>query len=130
MNNKSAADGIISFDFERTFPHKFWVSNWLADDTYPDGVCYKILSVRNEQSKTAEIVLLRSFRDGSKEILHRADLPLAELENAASVFVDGLTKKLNLDFEEQNFQMTKTLDEFNKIASAYGWHMHQPDRKS
>ena len=109
--------GIISFDFQHVFPHLFWISNWVVDATYPKGVCYKILSVRDEAASLGELVLIRTLRDGTKEILHRARVHLNELQNAASIFVDGLSKKLGLNFEEQDYRMVKTIDEFKQITT-------------
>ena len=116
--------GIITFDFHYIFPHFFWISNWVVDVTYPKGVCYKILSVRDEAASMGELVLIRTFRDGTKEILHRARVPLNELQNAASIFVDGLSKKLDVNFEEQDYRMAKTIDEFKQITTKYGWVMN------
>jgi hypothetical protein len=81
------------------------------------------LSVRDEDMNKAELVLIRNFRDGTKEVLHRACVPLTELKSAASVFVDGLSKKLNLNFEEQDYRTAKTLDDFHQLTTNYGWSM-------
>jgi hypothetical protein len=129
MSSESVTAGIVNFDFQNVFPHKFWISNWITDDSYSNGVCYKILSVRDEQSKMAQLVLVRSFRDGSKEILRRAEVPLIELETAAHFISDRLTKELGLNFEEQNFQMARTLNDFNRLAAEYGWSVRPPDSK-
>jgi len=126
MSNELSSAGIVSFDFQRIFPHIFWISSRVIDKTYPDGVIYKILSVRDEYLKTAELVLIRSLHDGRKEILHRANVPLTELENAAHIFVDGLTKQFHLTFEEQNYENVKKLQEFHKITEKYGWSMKDP----
>lgn len=127
MNNELATIGIVNFDFQNVFPYKFWISNWLTDESYPAAVCYKILSVRDEPSNRAQVVLVRSFRDGAKEILHRAEVPFSEVESASQILTGGLKEKLNLNFEEQDFQTARTLSDFNRIASRHGWHIKPPD---
>ena len=121
MNNLGNSIGLVNFDFLRFFPQKFWVSNSATDKIYPAGYCYKILSVRDENESKAELVLIRSQRDGTKETLHRAIVSLGELDEAASIFSVGLAKKFGLDFEEQDFTAVRTLEEFRAISQKYGW---------
>ncbi len=113
--------GIVRIDFARHFPHKFWISNWSEDETYPDGFRYKLLGVRNEREQVVELVLLLEERSGEKQEMHRAQAKLAAADGYASVFVNGLTKKLALDFEKQDFSAVRTPEEFEQAVAAYGW---------
>ncbi|HSY44023.1 MAG TPA: hypothetical protein VK811_08925 [Candidatus Acidoferrum sp.] len=124
MNDDNQILGIINFDFRHVYPHVFWVSNWISDNAYPDGVAYKILSVRNELLDKAELVLVRFFRDGGKEVLHRAHIPLKEVKEAAHFIINGLSKEFHLDFLEQDFHTARTLDDFHALTSKYGWKMN------
>jgi hypothetical protein len=123
MTSSDIGIGLVNFDFVRFFPQKFWVSNWATDETYPSGYCYKILAVRDEMERRVELVLIRSQRDGTKEELHRAAVPIGELDEAASVFSVGLAKKFGLDFEEQDFSAVRTLEEFRALSQKYGWSL-------
>lgn len=123
---KSDISGIVQFNFKTTFPHIFWVSNTISDTEYPNGVSYKILSVRNETENWSELALVRSFSDGKKEVLHRAKVSIAELTNAASIFTKGLIEKLGLDFEMQDFQTARTFETFRELAKKYGWSLGNP----
>ena len=123
MTSSDIDIGLVNFDFVRFFPQKFWVSNWATDETYPSGYCYKILAVRDEMERRVELVLIRSQRDGTKEELHRAAVPIGELDEAASVFSVGLAKKFGLDFEEQDFSAVRTLEEFRALSQKYGWSL-------
>ena len=126
MNNSDVGPGLINYDFERFFPHKSWVSNWTTDETYPDGYCYKILSVRDEVDRNVELILVRSFRDGTKEELHRARVRVCDVDNAAGIFSRGLADKYGLDFEEQDYMTARSLEEFRVLTQKYGWSMHNP----
>ena len=123
MTNSDTSIGLVSFDFARFFPQKFWVSNWASDETYPAGFCYKILTVRDKVDHKAELVLVRLQRNGTKEELHRAAVPIEELDKAASIFSVGLAKKFGLDFEEQDFSAVRTLEEFRALSQKYGWSL-------
>jgi len=95
----------------------------MEDAEFPQAFCYKVLTVRDEAEQKCEIVLLRSYRDGSKEELHRARVPISKTDEAAQIFVAGLSKKVNAEFEEQNYSAAKTLAELNALAHIHGWHM-------
>ena len=126
MDDRIIGAGIINFDFQTIYPPKFWISNWASDTTYPKGYCYKILSVRNSANARAEIVVLRTYHDGTKEELHRADVSISEVENASSIFVSGLSQRFSLDFEEQDYTHARTLEEFKQLTSEHGWGMQRP----
>lgn len=119
--------GIIRIDFARHFPHKFWISDWSEDESYPDGFRYKLLGVRDEREQVVELVLLLEERSGEKQEMHRAQAKLAAADGYARVFVNGLAKKFALDFEEQDFTAVRTPEEFERGVAAYGWQGEESD---
>jgi len=125
MKHSDISSGLVTYDFERFFPHKSWVSDWATDETYPAGFCYKILSVRDEIDDQVELVLVRAFRDGTKEKLHRASVRIDEADEAANIFSRGLSQKFGLDFEEQDYTSTRSLGQFHVLIQKYGWSMHK-----
>ena len=126
MKHSDIASGLVTYDFERFFPHKSWVSDWATDETYPAGYCYKILSVRDEVDDRVELVLVRAFRDGTKEELHRARVRVCEVDDAAGILSRGLAQKFGLDFEEQDYSTARSLEQFHISTQKYGWSMHKP----
>jgi hypothetical protein len=126
MINLDTGSGLVTYDFERFFPHKSWVSGWTTDETYPAGFCYKILSVRDEVDARVELVLVRAFRDGAKEELHRARVRIGEADDAASIFSRGLAQNFGLDFETQDYTTARSLEQFHVLTQEYGWSMHKP----
>ena len=127
VDNSSEQAGFIKIDFARHFPHKFWVSNWSEDDTYPDGFRYKLLGVRDEIVEVVELVVLLEETNGDKEEMHRAQVEIAAADGYASVFLDGLAEAHHLDFEEQDFTAVRTFEEFDKLVTSYGWLTGDPD---
>jgi hypothetical protein len=126
MNNSDIGPALTNYDFERFFPHKSWVSAWAKDETYPAGYCYKILSVRDEVDGHVELVLIRAYRDGTKDELHRARVRVAVADDAAGVFSRGLAQKFGLTFEEQDYRAARSLEQFHVLTQKYGWSMSKP----
>ena len=121
MADQSEQPGLIKLDFVRFYPHKFWISDWAEDETYPDGFRYKVLSARDENASTVEIVLLLQARDGTKEEMHRAAVNLAAVDRYTRVFVEGLQSQYGIEFEEQDFSKVRSAEEFEQSVAAYGW---------
>ena len=128
MSEPSEQEAFIKLDFRRFFPHKFWVSDWGKDATYPDGFRYKILSSRDEKKGVVELVLLLEQDDGSKEEMHRVQLkPVKSVDKYARTFVDGLEEEHGIEFEKQDFSPIRTEEEFNRAIAKYGWLSREPD---
>lgn len=127
MAGSSEQPGFVKIDFARHFPHKFWISDWSEDDTYPDGFRYKLLGVRDEKKQVVELVLLLEEKCGDKQEMHRAQVKLPAADGYARVFVDGLQEEHDLDFEEQDFTAVLTTEEFERAVAAYGWSGAEPD---
>ena len=125
-NNTDLGPGVVNFDYERWFPHIFWVSQWTSDDSLPGGYCYKILSVRDESTGRAEVVVLLTERNGDKTDMHRFSIPTDQARNAGRDWAAGLTKRFALDFDEQDYSTVRTADDFHAATQKYGWTM-QPN---
>lgn len=127
MAKRSQQPGFLKLDFATYFPHKFWISDWSEDDQYPDGFRYKLLGARDETKQAVELVLLLEARNGDKQEMHRAQVKIAAADGYARVFVNGLEKEHDLDFEEQDFTAVRTAEEFNRAVTAYGWSGKEPE---
>jgi len=127
MAKPSEQPGFFKIDFVRFFPHKFWISNWGNDATYPGGFRYKLLSVRDEKKHAAELVLLLEQNGGGKQEMHRVQVKLDALDGYARVFWEGLENEHDIEFEEQDFSEVRTADEFDQAVAEYGWSGDDPD---
>lgn len=115
-------EAIVSFDFVKTFPHKVWISNWSKDESYPDGLRYKLMSVRMEPENKVEFVITLQERNGDKHELSRDIYSSVDFfERASRSMVNGLESEYQIDFELQDFSSVRTEDEFTKLANEYGW---------
>lgn len=119
--------GFVKIDFARHFPHKFWISEWSEDDSYPNGFRYKLLGVRDEAKQLVELVLLIEEKSGDKEEMHRAQVKLGSADGYARIFIDGLEKEHGLEFEEQDFTAVRTAEAFEQAVAGYGWSGDEPD---
>jgi hypothetical protein len=124
QTNADLGPGVVNFDYDRWFPHIFWVSQWASDDSYPNGYCYKLLSARDELSGCVEFAVILAERNGDKQELTRFSIPLAEARGAAQLWIDGLSKRFNLNFEEQDYSSIRTREAFNAQTQKYGWSMN------
>ena len=120
------AAGFIVFDFEDTFPFKFWVSTWGLDTSFPKGFCYKLLSVHDVKQGLVQFVLVREERDGSKSEQMRHAVKAAQAEEAAQYLIGGLVSKFAISFEEQDLSMVRSLEEYQTAADSYGWSRRKP----
>ena len=118
---KKGPRGFIKLDFARYFPHKFWISTWAKDASYPGGFRYKILTARDEKKGLVEMVLLLEETDGTKEEMHRARVRDDSVDGYARVFWEGLEKEHGIEFEEQDFSKARSEEEFEEAVSRYGW---------
>lgn len=113
--------GYVKLDFVRFFPHKFWISTWGSDPSYPEGFRYKLLTVRDEKRECIEIILLLEQRDGDKQEMHRATIDLRKADDYARIFWKGLEEEHGLSFEEQDFTAVRSIVEFNEAVAAHDW---------
>jgi hypothetical protein len=125
-SNSEMGPGVVNFDYERWFPHIFWISQWVTDNSFPEGYCYKILSVRDQTAKRVELVVLLNERNGDKSEMHRFSITTEHARPAGQDWATMLAKKFALEFEEQDYTGVSTSDEFNTATQTYGWAM-QPN---
>ena len=114
--------GALVIDFTARFPHKFWLSTWSDDDQYPEGFRYKLLSARPEPDGPIELVVLLEESSGDKSELTRVDVSPSAFDRTAATFVDGLTEEYGIEFEEIDATGTRTLEDFERLVGASGWH--------
>jgi hypothetical protein len=117
--------GVVNFDFDRFFPHKFWISREFSTEEFKKKFCYKILSVRDKLTDKVELVLIRAFDGGEKEELTRIVFPMNLFEGAAKSLVTDFSERLNASFQEQDYTRATTLIEFKKLTERYGWEMRR-----
>jgi hypothetical protein len=124
-----APEGIVSFDFVRFFPHRFWTSNWAKDAEYPGGFRYKILSVRDEDKNTIEAVILREEPGGYKEETNRAPaLTPAGFERDLAEIVAEMQRTFGIQFEEHDMSFVRSENEFLECMEDFGWHDWEPEK--
>jgi hypothetical protein len=122
-------EGIVSFDFLRFFPHRFWVSSWAKDAEFPAGFRYKILSVRDEETKRIEAVIVREEPGGYKEVtIRHPGLSPAEFETDIAEIVADMRQTLGLDLEEQDMSFVRTEDELLECMEDFGWGDWEPEK--
>lgn len=120
--------GLLNLDFETWFPHKFWVSTWSKDNTYPNGYRYKMLSARNEKEQAIQMVILVEETNGNKTVL-LDDLmsPVEYFEYMSQTMLKGLETSFHIQFDEGlGLSDVRTSDEFDRRTDAAGWYSQKP----
>lgn len=120
---RAQVPGLPVIDFQRYFPHLVAVSEEGKDSTYPNGVQYKFLSVRDEQEKRIVLALVR--REGKDRIV-RVFLAKGPLENSETTLRSTVAKfsdTTRLKFEFFDLRDVRTFSEFEGRSSALGWGM-------
>jgi hypothetical protein len=110
----------IRLDFRSSYPYKFWISDWNADESYPNGFRYKLLSSYSPETGLVELVLLLEEKNGDKTEMSRRHASLDEADAVAQVFVDGLSESYRIDFEEQDYSGAKTDKDFEILIRSFG----------
>jgi len=116
-----STDAIVSIDFTSLFPYVFWVSSWSADDQYPDGFRYKLLSVRPEPAGHIQLVVVLEETDGSKHELSRLDVSPSAFGRTANTFVEGLSEEYGIAFTAIDLSSVFDQSEFERRVIAAGW---------
>ena len=113
---------LITLDFVRRFPHRFWISQWTSDEHYPDGYRYKVLSARTEPEGPIELVVVLEERSGDKTELKRIDVSRDAFDRTAEIFLSGLEETYDLDFEEVDCTAVRHAEQFERMVAAAGWN--------
>ena len=125
QNPRDASDtpgAIVSIDFEETFPHKFWISQWSADEAHPRGFRYKLLAVSAKSRPWIQIVVVLEERDGSKTEMKRMEVSTTGFDSVAGTFLHGLSEAYGLQFELLNLTGITDSITFEQIVRAAGWY--------
>jgi hypothetical protein len=121
MTENMNPEALVSFDFTKTFPHKFWISTWSKDESYPSGFRYKLLSVRNNNSEYIELVIVLEEPGGYKTELKRMDIKESAFDQIASRFLKRFEESYRIEFEEQDFSSAQTFAEYERLTQEMGW---------
>jgi len=115
------ADALLSYDFEKVFPHKTWVSTWASDESCPEGFRYKVMSAHHVLERSIELLILLQHRNGTKDVLKHYDVDTSAFDRVAATFVDGLAEQHGISFEEQDFRNCRNPEQFESTAASFGW---------
>ncbi len=121
MSDQEAPQSLITLDFATLFPHKYWVSDWSKDESYPEGFRYKILSVRDEAAAALEMAIVLEQPGGNKKVLKSLEGDLQVMEHTAKVFVERLAEEYGIEFDEFDFSFVRTFEDFERRAKEAGW---------
>ena len=121
MREYDSTDAFVSIDFQKLFPHKYWVSSWSSDEQYPAGFRYKLLSVRPEPEGLIVLVVILEEKSGAKTEMNRLSVSPSALDRTATIFVDGLSDEYNIEFSELDLTKVRSESEFERIVQAAGW---------
>jgi len=127
MSSTDPPQALISFDFRDTFPHKFWISTWSKDDSYPMGFRYKLLSVRDNRSDYIELVVALEEHGGYKTEMKRMDVKISSFDDVAWGFVRGFEKTYGIEFQAQDFSEVKTKEEYDDLSDKMTSHPWKSD---
>ena len=123
---ESDPNPLLVLDFKTRFPHKFWVSSWASDQSYPDGFRYKLLSARDEAADTVELVLVLEEPGALKTEMSRLSSSLEAFDRVASTFVNGLSESYLLEFSLLDLTTVRSPEEFERTAAESGWREWSP----
>ena len=121
MTDAPQGEGLLSFDFDTRFPHRFWISDWTSDASYPDGFRYKLLSGRDTASDDIEFLIVVEAVNGAKTILKHYDVTASAFDRTARTFVEGLAEEHRLDFRLLDLSEVRTPEEFERRVTEAGW---------
>ena len=126
MNNDHTSDPLTTLDFATRYPHKYWISDWSKDETYPDGFRYKLLSMRPDPGDFIELLLVLEQSGGEKTVMKHLDVAPSAFDRTAQTFVEGLAEAYGLDFELLDLSAIRTSEEFGRVVAEAGWHEVEP----
>ena len=126
MSEENTADPIVKFNFKNTFPHKYWLSDWTKDKSYPNGFRYKILTSRNEDDSWVEFVVVMEEPGGAKTVRERMEIKLESFDQTAKDLIAIIEEELSIKFEEQDYSHIRNWKEFEKATNEAGWHEWHP----
>ena len=117
---------LVSIDFVKRFPHRFWFSSWSKDAEHPTGFRYKFLSVRPEPTGLIEFVVALEQRGGAQTEVNRLEVSAAAFEKTVAIYVDGLTESGNLVFFAVDLTRCRNAATLERILGDAGWYEVSP----
>lgn len=119
---QSSGCGFVHLDFERTFPHVFWTSNWGNDAEFPSGFRYKVFSRRHAPAGDLEVVLLQEARNGRKTEMQRWSVPPDKFD-ASDEMIRMLEQDFSVKFDRVDMSAVRSFDEFEARSRQIGWEV-------
>lgn len=114
--------GFVNLDFESTFPHVFWTSDWRQDSTYPHGFRYKVLSIRHEPKGEFEVVLIQELHNGEKTQMQRWSVPPDAFDTSEEM-IGMLEEQFDVHFDRVDMSHIRTFEEFEARSIQSGWNV-------
>lgn len=119
---KKKPNSFVQVDFESTFPHYFWTSDWKPNETGEGEFRMKILTIRNQREDTIEGVWLREEEGGYKEeVLSWRATPEQFAEGTD--LVEKVEQEYGIRFEKADFSNIRSFEEFEAQVIAIGWEV-------
>jgi hypothetical protein len=113
---------LLSIDFEKRFPYRFWYSAWFADSEHPAGCRYKLLSARANETGPVELVIAVEARGGALTEANRIEVSASAFEKTVAIYVDGLSESGKLTFFAVDLVRCRSAAAFKRILGDAGWH--------
>ena len=112
---------LLSIDFQKRFPHRFWYSAWFADGEHPAGCRYKLVSTRAGTTGAFELVVLVEEANGHLTEANRIDVSEAAFDKTATLYVDGLSEAGKLTFFAVDLIRCRSAEGMQRILDEAGW---------
>ena len=113
--------GLPIIDFERYFPHFVATSEETRDQSFPQGVQFKLISVRDEKEQLVWVTLTR--REGQERLI-RVFLAKGPIEGSEKTFRGAVAKFADAEkmrFEIVDLRDVRTSGAFKERAEGIGW---------
>ncbi len=111
----------VCINFVQYFPHKFWVSSWQKNESYPEGFRYKIVSALDDYMPVIEFLVVLESVNGFKWDVHRFVTSLKRSQENVEMWLDILEKQHGVVFQEHDFSSFKSAEEFEQASHSVGW---------
>lgn len=112
---------LVSLDFERFFPYKFWVSDWKKDEEYPAGFRYKLLSVRDEQENQIELVTVMEEPGEIKTERDRSTFPPEAFEKFIPSYLAKLKETFGIEFALTDVSDIRSVEDWQGVSKGEGF---------